>query len=274
MITFSSYKTNLDKAEKDLAERIKSYAKDPNLDNVHALRMATRKMLAFLQLLPKEVRNGTESRKYTAKLERLLRLNTKVRHLDIAILRIPTDTKQPVYDRLLKKLGKLRESSIQPARRFATSLKNNTAPSLPEKELSDSTLQKRLKKTTERLADQIQDRLPAVLKDSKKQKALLRLRQDARMLRYTLELENASRPSESLTTLRSWQEVLAAIHDDDVIIERLQEERKSPETEALLSEIKADRKQNYENFRSTAGTKPHFKLETTNKESDFLTATA
>ncbi len=259
MITPSSYTTNLGKAEKDLEYMVNSYLKDPTAENVHGLRTATRRMLTISQLLPKRTQ-GEKSKERLAKFEKLLQLTNEIRHLDIALSRTPTGEKNQATEKLAKILKKNREGLLPPARTVAAALKKAVGPEIRAKDIPETTLQKRFKKLAEKLSGRIQKLLPIVIKDSKKQRQLHRLRQDSRRLRYILELSSTPQESESLTTLRSWQEVLATIHDNDVCIKRFQNKKESPGIGTLLQEMTAEREQNYRKFKSMAEAKTPFKL--------------
>ena len=257
MITQSSYSEKLEKAEKDAGFMLESYLKDSNAENLHGLRTSTRRMLTIFKLLPAKVREGTP-KGTTEKFSRLLELTQKARHLDIVLSRMPSKGQDKATEVLVRKLRKSRDSSIRTAQRIASSLKNSPLPEIRSKDLEDSTLQKRFKRAAEKLTARIQKTLPAVIKDSIKAKQLHRLRQDSRKLRYILELSPNPETSEKLSVLRSWQEILATMHDNDACIQMLKDEKKSEQIEAIRHELTAERSQNFKKFRSMVEEKPVF----------------
>src|SRR5262249_4849118 len=152
---------------------------------------------------------------------------------------------------------KARDSSIRAAQRIASSLKGTSGEGI-QFTVDDSTVQKRYERSAEKLTGRIQKALPSVTKGTIKRKQLHRLRQEARKLRYLLELSNSPEKSERLSVLRTWQELLAAIHDNDACIDLLNDTRKSSQVTALVDELTAERGQNYEKFRSIVEEKGAF----------------
>jgi CHAD domain-containing protein len=257
MITQNSYSENLEKAEKDARFILESYLKEPTAENLHGLRTSTRRMLTILKLLPAKVRED-KSKGQIDKFSRLLRLTQKARHLDIVLARIPSIEQNRATETLVKGFRRARDTSLRTAQHIASSLKDIQFPEIRTRDLEDSTLQKRFNRSTEKLTAKIQKALPAVTKYSIKPKQLRRLRQDARKLRYLLELSPNPETSEKLSALKSWQELLATIHDNDACIQLLQEGKKSAQIEGLVRELTSERSQNFEKFKSMVEEKPVF----------------
>jgi CHAD domain-containing protein len=251
------YTEKLEKAEKDAGFMLESYLKDSNAENLHGLRTSTRRMLTIFKLLPAGMREGTP-KGTTEKFSRLLELTQKARHLDIVLSRIPSKEQNKSTEVLARSFRKARDSSLRTAQRIASSLKNSPLPEIRSKDLEDSTLQKRFNRSAQKLTARVRKAIPTVIKGSIKTKQLHRLRQDSRKLRYILELSPNPETSEKLSVLRTWQEILATIHDNDACIQLLQDGKRSEQIERLLHELKSERSQNYEKFRSMVEEKPVF----------------
>jgi CHAD domain-containing protein len=260
LITPRSYTKKLSKSENTVAKKLKAYLNESNEDSVHDLRTSIRRMLATADILPKQMRREKDLKKYLTNYERLLKLNAKVRDLDIVLSKMSSYKDDPAYSQLVRNLKKSRESELKPARRFASSTIGDKGLSLRANDLSGSTLRKRFSKSADRLAAKIEERLPIVVQEPANKLELHKLREDSRRLRYILELESSSEASKLLTVLESWQEVLGLIHDSDIFIMNFENQKESPRIKALLEREVSGRNENYEKFRATARESPSFRL--------------
>src|SRR5262245_44222881 len=190
---------------------LESYLKEPTVENLHGLRTSTRRMLTIFKLLPGKAKTG-KPRKRMEAFSKLLDLTQKARHLDIVLSRITSSEQGKASGALATGLKKARDSSVRAAQRIASSLKGESGEGA-QVNVDDSTVQKRFDRSAEKLTSRIVKALPAVKNGSIKRKQLFHLRQDARKLRYLLELSNSPEKSEKLSVLRTWQELLATIHD-------------------------------------------------------------
>ncbi len=246
MLTESSFGESLHKAENDARFMLDSYLKEPTAENLHGLRTSARRVLTIIKILPGKAREG-KTKKRLDSLSKLLDLTQKARHLDIVLSRISSSGQVKSTEPLVKSLEKTRDSSLRAAQSIAASLKGKLTEE--SRKVGDSTVQKRFARSEEKLTGKIEKILPAVKKGSIKRKELQQLRQDARKLRYLLELSASPAKSERLGVLRTWQEVLAAIHDNDACIELLKDSKNS-RSGVLVRELTAERTQNFEKFKS------------------------
>ena len=260
MITPRSYAKKLAKSENTVAKKLKAYLKESNEDNVHDLRTSIRRMLATADILPKKMRREKDPNKYLANYERLLKLNAKVRDLDIVLSKLSSYKDDPAYGQVVRNLRTSRESELKQARKFASPIKDAEGFSLRANDLSGSTLRKRFNKTTGKLTAKIEERLPVVIQEPANKVELHRLRENSRRLRYTLELEKNPDASKLLAVLESWQDVLGLIHDADIFIMHFENEKDSPKIKALLDHEISGRNENYEKFRAIARESPSFRL--------------
>ena len=252
MLTGRSLSKRFRKNQRRLNDRIVAYLKEQTPEKVHDLRTATRRLSATIELLPKNVRDTQRIRKYLERIQKLISLNAKVRDLDIIIPRAVARKNDPEYARLAKNLENARRLALKPALEFASSIEDAKQPSIRAKNLSNADAQKRFNKITRRLNSRISKRLPIVLEDANDKRELHKLREDSRMLRYTIEVAGEKKSSKILPMLRSWQEVLGLIHDSDIVIDYLQHEQESPEARDLVRDELTERNKNYEIFASMA----------------------
>ncbi len=258
MITRESYKEGLRKDDKALAKRVSSYLKNPNEENVHDLRIVTRRVLAATQVLPKKIREGKRIAEYAANLEKLMKLNARTRDIDIVAEKVVKRSLSKEQAGLLKSLGKLREVSLEPGLKFARSLGSDFDFPVKAKDVSESELEKRFEKVTERYVSRIGERLPTVVGSPDKKEDLHSLREDVRRLRYILDLGEQKSLKDQLETLRTWQDVLGEIHDSDVFIRSIAQLKLADQTGSMLEDEAFIRNRNYENFKTLA--KTPFKL--------------
>ena len=233
-------------------DRLGAYVKNPTSERVHDLRTAGRRLLATIQLLPKNARNDKRVRKFSEKYARLVSLNAGIRDLDVIISRAAARGSDPEYAKLVKNLTNRRKSALKSALQYASSMKGSEKLFLRREDLSNASVRKRVDKIAKRLKSRIAERLPIVLKDSSDKRELHRLREDSRTLRYVFELGGGSKSSKSIAMLRSWQEILGLIHDSDIVIDFFQNEEESPEKRDLIRDEFTERNKNYEAFASMA----------------------
>ena len=254
-ITRASYRRGVRRAEKTLAKRVSGYLQDPSEKNVHDLRTATRRLLAAVPLLPKKLRNRRKLSKYTSRLQKLMKLNAKTRDLDIVTYKVSQRSRTDKHATLLRKLGGLRDSSIEPGLDFARSLRNDLGFPVKLEDLSGPGIRRRFDKVSVRYALEIEKRLPTVLNKPEEKKELHLLREDVRRLRYTLDLGEGGVHSGPLKRLRSWQDALGEIHDSDIFIQYFDSPEKTGEVSSLLDDEVVARNRLYEKFRVLAKTR-------------------
>ena len=231
-----------------VSDNVKAYLKEPTEDNVHDLRTSIRRLLTTANILPKKIRGEKESRRYLESHEKLLRLNAKVRDIDIILSKLPHHGDDPAYARLAKQLKRVKESSLKKAQRFAESIKD--MPSLPieTRKLSEPIIQKRFKKTAKALTETLKEHLHVVVKEPRNTDVLHKLREDSRRLRFTLEIDDTPESSKLLPVLEKWQDVLGKIRDSDVFISHFEDEKQPARIGNVLEQEKSARKENYEKF--------------------------
>ena len=266
MLTPSSYQEALSKFEKQVSDKIKSYLNHPSEDNVHELRSSIRQTLATSNLLPKKIRKSNETKKYLDGLEKLLKLNAKVRDTDIVLSKLPNHGDSPEFSEFAKKLKNRRESSLKKAERFASSFKDNKGIALDAKDISPSALQKRFAKTANGLAEKLKQGLRIVKTKPKDLVQLHKLRENSRRLRYTLEIDNQPKSSKLVRIVDAWHDVLGKIRDADIFISSLEDRKSTPKTMEVLEIERKGRKANYEKFLEISRESQGLKYSRSNSE--------
>ena len=255
MITRDSFAKNYDKFAKGLVRRLKAYLRDPNAENVHRLRTATRRLEAASMLLPKKVRKRRKIEKTMTRIKKLMKVNAKVRDQDIILSKL-SQYKKPAYDRLIESLRTSRKSNLADAREVALSIQNGPRPRVRARDLSDSSLEKRYAKVVKKLASKISSELPLVREDASKINELHMVRRDCKQLRYVIEMSEFSTAPKPLVALRSWQDLLGTIRDQDVMIDHLRQLKGSPDTRFALNTEIENRRKNYLRFVEVSRNNP------------------
>jgi CHAD domain-containing protein len=248
LITRDSFAKEYDRFAKALTRRVKAYLRDPNAENVHRLRTATRRLQAAFALLPKTTRNENKAQKTMARIKELMKVNASVRDQDIILSKLSMYKESPTYERLTEGLRKSRKSHLEQAKELALSVQKDPGPRVKPRDLSNPVLQRRYNKVVRKLGSKITSELPLVREDSSKVEELHIVRRDCKQLRYVLEMSEFSRPPKPLVTLRSWQDLLGTIRDHDVMIEYLRGLRRSAEIQVALNIEIENRNKNYRKF--------------------------
>ena len=246
MITPQSYAYSLSKSEKLVSDNVKAYLKEPSEDNVHDLRTSIRRLLTTANILPKKIRGEKETKRYLEIYEKLLKLNAKVRDIDIILSKLPHNGDGPAYAKLAKQLQKVRESSLEKAQRFAESISDKTSLPLESRKLAEPIIQRRFKKTAKALTETLRERFRVVVKEPRNIDELHKPREDSRRLRSTLEIDDTPESSKLLPVLETWQEVLEKIRDSDVFISHFEDEKQPAKIGKVLEQEKSARKENYQ----------------------------
>lgn len=235
-----------------------AYLAQADEKSVHDLRTSTRRVLAGIQLFPRKLRDSNKITEYDSLLEKLMKVNAKTRDVDIVTEKIKHKNATGQYATLLRKLRRLRESSVRTGRISARGL--DAEPGIPVRirGVSLASLERRFEKLSKKYSSRIQKRLPEVLTAPDEKEELHRLREDARRLRYTLELGDKKSHGGQMKVLRSWQDVLGEIHDSDIFIQYFEGSEDAVEKSLVEDEIVV-RNRNYEKFRLLA--KDPFELE-------------
>ena len=260
MITRESFAKEYNRFAKALTRRVKAYLRDPNAENVHRLRTATRRLQAAFALLPKATRNQNKAKKAMGRIKKLMKVNASVRDQDIILSKLSAYKQNPAYERLIEDLRKSRKFHLEQAKELAMSVQKNPGPRVKPRDLPDLTLQRRYNKVVRKLSSRITSELPLVREDPSKVEELHMVRRDCKQLRYALEMAEFSRPPKPLVALRSWQDLLGTIRDHDVMIAYLQGLRRSAEILVSLNIEIENRNKNYRKFVEVSRENPVLRI--------------
>jgi len=256
LITPQSYSQSLSKSEKIVSDKVRAYIREPSEVNVHDLRTSIRRLLTTASVLPKTIRRQREFKRYLEGYAKLLRLNAKVRDVDIILAKLPNHGDDPNLSILATQLKEIRESSLTRAKRFASSIKDKKDFSVGARELSSPIIQKRFRKTTSSLTKTLKTHLRIVVREPRNLDELHKLREDSRSLRFTLEMDDGPETSNLLPVLEKWQDVLGEIRDSDIFISRVEDGRFSSKLREVLEKERSGRQENYEKFLEIAKESP------------------
>lgn len=247
-MTRDDFAKQYDKFAKALVRRVKAYLKDPNAENVHRLRTATRRFQAASTLLPKTIRRRRKIGRAMTRIKKLMKVNAKVRDWDIVLSKLSTHKKSAAHDNLIEILRKTRKSNLEEARELALAVQKSAGVRVKSRDLSNSSLQKRYDKIVRKIAAKISNELPLVREDASKIRELHVVRRDCKQLRYILEMSEFTSPPKPLVSLRSWQDLLGTIRDNDVMIDYLTGLRETPEIRLARNVEVENRKRAYLKF--------------------------
>ena len=256
MITPQSYTQSLSRSEKIVSDKVRAYIKEPREENVHDLRTSIRRLLTTANVLPKTIRRQREFKRHLESYAKLLRLNAKVRDVDIILSKLPHQGDDPNFSILATQLKQIRESSLKRAKRFASSIKGKDF-SIQARELSSPLILKRFRKTTSSLTKTLKTHLRIVVKEPQNLDELHKLREDSRSLRFTLEMDDSPETSKLLPVLEKWQDVLGEIRDSDIFISRVEDGKFSSKLKEVLEKERSGRQENYEKFLEIAKESPN-----------------
>lgn len=242
----------LNKSERNIQRvnnKLDDYLKDPNEEQIHDIRTATRRLRATYQSLPNSIRNKKRLKEFVAKSKEIFSLNSKVRDYDIILemlskyteeMSSPKREQQQVSHssqaiaNISKSLETLRNRRLTDAKTVVVELRKLAVPKLDNNKInkSEKELRKRFNSIVGKFADSIEKNYPVVLSSSKRLAELHEMRKDCKKLRYLLELlpvgtdgkdEGKDKVSQLIEELEKVQDMLGAIHDYDTTIAYIQE---------------------------------------------------
>lgn len=217
MITRASFIKGRRKAQREVEVRLRDYLHSQREDEVHTLRTAIRRYGVSCQLLPKSLRRNKKIRKQLAGLEKLFKLNNRIRDLDIVRNQLAAKLSNPDLEWLVSALVRERAALVAPARRLAASLPLELQD-VKVSVINSAKLGRRFRRVTGGELRDIEDELKRVREDAKNARALHSLRILCKELRYNMELAPKSEVRGVLGRFEEWQDTLGAIRDLDVTI--------------------------------------------------------
>ena len=231
-------------------KRVNDYLADSNEGNIHDVRTAIRRVDASFMSLPKNVRKKNRAYNYTTVSKRLFKINSQVRDYDIIYGKLEKYSSEPVYIELTESLKKRRDAKLRKARNIALSLRKLPLPKIDEDDIPDKNLQRRFNKVVSKYSDRIELNFPVVLTNASKIGQLHQMRKDCKKLRYLLELltDQNKETGRMISELEEVQDMLGAIHDDDIMTAYIKRARRPKAVHHILDDGMAERNKKYEEF--------------------------
>jgi CHAD domain-containing protein len=231
-------------------KRVNDYLADSNEGNIHGIRTAIRRVDASFRPLPKNVRKKNRTYNYATISKRLFKINSQIRDYDIIYGKLEKYSSEPVYTELTESLKKRRDAKLKKARNIALSLRKLPLPKINEDDVSDKRLHQRFNKVVSKFSDRIELDFPVVLTNVNKIGQLHQMRKDCKKLRYLLELlsDQNKETGRTINELEEVQDMLGAIHDDDITIAYLKRARRPKAVHHILDDEVAERNKKYEEF--------------------------
>ena len=231
-------------------KRVNDYLANSNESNIHDIRTAIRRVDASFMSLPKNVRKKNRAYNYTTVSKRLFKINSQVRDYDIIYGKLEKYSSEPVYIELTESLKKRRDAKLRKARNIALSLRKLPLPKIDEDDIPDKNLQRRFNKVVSKYSDRIELNFPVVLTNASKIGQLHQMRKDCKKLRYLLELltDQNKETGRMISELEEVQDMLGAIHDDDIMTAYLKRARRPKAVHHILDDEMAERTKKYEEF--------------------------
>ncbi|HEV2192432.1 MAG TPA: CHAD domain-containing protein [Nitrosopumilaceae archaeon] len=253
ILTNKVYIKNFQKIVKKIIDKLEDYLDDPNEENIHDSRITIRRLETAYRILPKKIRKQQKFQNYIDKSSMLFKLNTEIRDFDIITSKLDQQHfANPSSSKLVSSLMIKRKTKIRDAHIIAAKLRAFPVPKIIEKQLSESKLKKRFRKTIRKLNAKIKQNMPIVISDDKKIDELHKLRKDFKKLRYTVELSlrNKKIPVH-IENLKKIQDILGEIHDSDIMLDYLKNQKLTNEITEIIKQESIERNLKYKLFVKT-----------------------
>jgi CHAD domain-containing protein len=229
--------------------RLTVYAEDPSADNIHDLRTSIRRMNAFYQILPKQLRKK-KIKKFVKKYTLFFKSNSKIRDYDILFEKLSSyGFSDPKF---IQYLEKQRKKKLVDALDQSTALLKLEVPNISTNYDLIDEINVFFTKQCLDLIVEIQTNLPIIIQDETKIKDLHSMRKTVKKLRYLLEFLPKDSISTLLEGLKQLQDLLGDIHDNDMAISFFQKKtEKFRSLESILLIEKESRNSNFKKISSS-----------------------
>ncbi|MGI0026867.1 MAG: CHAD domain-containing protein [Nitrosopumilaceae archaeon] len=253
ILTNKLYIKNFQKIVKKIIKKLDDYLDEPNEENIHDIRIIIRRLEAAYRILPKKIRKQLKFQNYIDQSSLLFKINTEIRDFDIITSKLDQQHfANTSSSKLISSLVINRKSKIGDAHIVAAKLRTFPVPKIIEKQLSESKLKKRFRKTVNKLNVRIKQNIPIVINDDKKIDELHKLRKDFKKLRYTIELSLTNKKiPPHIEDLKKIQDILGEIHDSDIMLDYLKNQRTTNEVADIIKQENMERNLKYKLFAKT-----------------------
>ncbi len=264
-----NFSHNIKKVDKELEK----YLTDPNEKNIHDIRTSLRRLEAASISSPKQMRKKN-LKDFADVGKQLFKINSEIRDIDIILEKLSNEGKTPIeqFEMFENSLKTDRKAKIDNARLCALKLKDINIPKIKDKDndqdLEDKII-KRLNKTIRKFSKRMIKNIPIVIAYIEKAEELHELRKDSKKMRYLLELLiekdkkksdkdtddnngisniNDQKILQTIEILEQIQSMLGDIHDYDITLHYIKEQKEVPIDRLVLENVIAIRKKKYEEF--------------------------
>ena len=236
-----SYERRHRNSVKALLKLVRDLPDRPSADQIHDLRVAVRRIQVMRKLLPKDLREYPDSKRFDLALKSTMKATSQLRDVDTLL---ETLGRQALPTETTTNLQNQRSDFAAAAREIMGSLAGTPTPRLHSSQIRGRIVSKRLRTRVRRQGRIASALVQEVVNDESKVAELHSLRKEVKKLRYLLELTDKGSPE--VDVLTEWQESLGAIHDLDVAVVYLQ--GKGPEFAKAIRSIQRIRHARYLGF--------------------------
>jgi len=201
-------------------ERLEKYLEDPNEENVHDVRTSIRRLDAAWKILPKKIRYDKKISKFVTLRKEFFKINSQIRDFDIIKQKIATHSSGDTAQ-ILKKIDEKKQDRLRIAQKKAKIASRTNIMKIDQNSIPHEKLEKRFKKITLGLINEVETAIPIVVGDVKKIEQLHELRKDCKKLRYLLEMTDHQEPTNFINKLKEMQDILGSIRDCDIALDFL-----------------------------------------------------
>jgi CHAD domain-containing protein len=241
-----TYFVTLNGVVQKVNSRLEKYLEEPTEENVHDVRIAIRKLESAWTVLPKKIRQKRKVRKFVQLHKKFFRANSKIRDFDIIQQKLDLSSTTEEIKKLIYEKKKRQMVVAQKQAKQAQSVK---FPKIARSKILPLALEKRFKKISVKLSEDIHSLIPVVISSESKIAELHQLRKDCKKLRYILELTHNAESSNFVARLKQMQDLLGSIHDSDITMDFLRGiSGKSANVKELLKKESEIRTQLYKEF--------------------------
>jgi CHAD domain-containing protein len=241
LLTKAIFEKKIEDDSARVKRRSSAYVRSLSPESVHDTRTALRRLESRAEIIPKHSRK--RNAKYLKLCRKLLKATTKIRDLDIILLKL-SNYPELEGNELIAEIKDKRKSKAESSLKLARKL-TNYAVKFDSKQLTERKLYQRFEKLSNRLNRKIESLLPVIVNHPNRDKELHSVRKACKELRYILEVSQEEKRTE---TLRKWQNYLGNIHDSDVVIAWLSKQKQSDLLANIMRDLKTTRSKQFIEF--------------------------
>ncbi len=225
-------------------------AEQPTSDAVHEARIAIRKVMAAVSLMPKEYRNDVKTKMAINDLRLFYRACAEIRDIDVIEHALSENATHGSFESIIHDLGRKRSALLSRAAKSGDKFKGLRIPSV--KLVAEKRLRKRLTKQLQERTDRALRFYKSASGSERRVTELHKLRKECRRMMYLLGFaKQDGAVNIAKAALEEARTTLGSIRDDDLLLEVLGavEEDAAAKLAAIVS---SSRRSKYERFFAPA----------------------